>query len=465
MTDLITDAPSAAPSTRTAGLYMRISRDYTGESLGVTRQEEDCRALALRLGWTVDEIYVDNDISASGRKPRPAYKRMLADIESGRIDAIVAWHPDRLYRRAVDLGELVELVQRHRIQVATVNAGEIDLASPTGLLVAEMLAAVAMYEVRHKSERWARSWQQRREMGIVPRTGTRMYGYAPDGEIIEHEGEIVREMARRVLAGESLMSISRWLDGSGIVATRGSAWTSGNVKRYLLNPRVAGWSTLRGEIVGEGNWEPILDRDVWETIRARLESSTRAHMPRVALLGRLLFCVCGQGMITAKANGGKRTYRCPRRPGMNGCGRVSGNALPIEEMVLEFARARLDDDRVRKLIAGRQQQPSKALDELHQLDARLVELEAQLELPDVPVETLLRAITRARARRTDIEATLAARGSVPVPAKGAPWPDDLLRRRALVDLVVERVVLHPADMVGRPRIFDPTRVEITARLS
>ena len=47
-----------------AAIYARISRDVTGEGLGVERQLADCRALASERGWAVAEEYVDNDISA-----------------------------------------------------------------------------------------------------------------------------------------------------------------------------------------------------------------------------------------------------------------------------------------------------------------------------------------------------------------------------------------------------------------
>ena len=83
---------------RAAAIYTRISKDRTGESLGVQRQEEECRKLADRLGATVVAVHSDNDISAfSGKRaaritngcwwipPRPA-----------RIDTLlIAWHTDR----------------------------------------------------------------------------------------------------------------------------------------------------------------------------------------------------------------------------------------------------------------------------------------------------------------------------------------------------------------------------------
>ncbi|HEX8132065.1 MAG TPA: recombinase family protein, partial [Actinomycetes bacterium] len=81
-----------------AVIYTRISSD-DGTSLGVRRQEEDCRELALRRGWTVTAVYTDNDISASNGKPRPAYRRMLGDLREGLAGAVIVWDLDRLHRR------------------------------------------------------------------------------------------------------------------------------------------------------------------------------------------------------------------------------------------------------------------------------------------------------------------------------------------------------------------------------
>src|SRR5438105_2394327 len=94
---------------RAAAIYARISADPSGTALGVARQEADCRSLADRKGWTVTEIYVDNDLSAYSGKPRPAYRRLLEDIKGARVDAVIVWHLDRLHRNPKDLEEFFEI--------------------------------------------------------------------------------------------------------------------------------------------------------------------------------------------------------------------------------------------------------------------------------------------------------------------------------------------------------------------
>lgn len=444
-----------------AALYLRISMDRTGEHLGVDRQREDCEEQAKALGWDVVETYVDNDKSAY--KERPDYKRMLVDVDAGQIDAIIAWHPDRLYRVVKDLGELVDVCKRNNTQIATVKAGTIDLTTPTGRLVAGLLAQVATYEGEAKADRWRRSWRQGREAGKWAKTGARLFGYTRDGDVIDAEAKIVRDMADRVIEGQPFLTITRWLHAEGIKTTQNGIWTVAGMKRHLENPVIAGWATLNGEIVAEGDWEPLLDRETWDTVRALTTANSRPYVPRKALLVGALFCGnCGYRMITSSQKR-TRTYRCPNRPSMPGCGKVSGNAGPIEEIVEEAAKSALSNPKVRQRIAELRSSSGVNHQELSALQLRKAELEASLDDTDVPVQAILRAIERTKERIDELLDNLAARNMEPLPA-GGEWPDDVRRRRALVDLVVQRVELVKADRSRGSRLgFDNERVKITPR--
>jgi len=123
-----------AENDRRAGIYVRISQDREGERWGVERQEQDCRKLAERLGWTVVEVFDDNDWSAyNQRRARPAYKRMWADVESGRIDAVLAVHTDRLYRRMRDLVDIIDLLEKRDVVIKTTDSGDLELIPAQGV--------------------------------------------------------------------------------------------------------------------------------------------------------------------------------------------------------------------------------------------------------------------------------------------------------------------------------------------
>jgi site-specific DNA recombinase len=73
---------------------LRQSLDKTGEGLAVDRQRQDCEKEATHRGWQVVGTYVDNVVSASSRKPRPAYERMLEEVRAGSVDAVLVWDLD-----------------------------------------------------------------------------------------------------------------------------------------------------------------------------------------------------------------------------------------------------------------------------------------------------------------------------------------------------------------------------------
>src|SRR5215470_5004396 len=96
------------PAAGEAVIYVRASQDRTGAGISVGRQEKDCRAFAADRGLTVREVYADNDITASGKKRRPAYLAMLADLAE-RPATVICWHTDRLHRHPAELETYIEL--------------------------------------------------------------------------------------------------------------------------------------------------------------------------------------------------------------------------------------------------------------------------------------------------------------------------------------------------------------------
>jgi site-specific DNA recombinase len=98
-----------------AGAYLRISLDWTGKELGVTRQREDCQRIADRLGWKIGDWYIDNNKGASRRSrskgSRDEYQRLLADIEAGLVKAVIIWMEDRLHRQVIELAEFLKVCE------------------------------------------------------------------------------------------------------------------------------------------------------------------------------------------------------------------------------------------------------------------------------------------------------------------------------------------------------------------
>lgn len=194
-------------------IYARISLDRTGQALGVQRQVEECRERCRSLGWPEPKIYSDNDISARSGKRRPSFERLLHDVQSGYVDGILAWHLDRVLRRVVDLERVLDAIesQRSAIPVVFLQAGEIDLTTPSGRLLARILAAVAANEGDVKSARLSAQRAQAAQSGQAH--GPLGYGYDDLRRIIPEEAEVIREVAQRVIEGGTLYSIASDLNG------------------------------------------------------------------------------------------------------------------------------------------------------------------------------------------------------------------------------------------------------------
>ena len=256
----------------TAAIYIRLSQDATGQRAGVTRQLKDCRALVDRLGWDVIEPPFDDNDQSAYNGTRPGFERLLTAVKRGQVDAIICWHPDRLYRRMADLQRLVEITDR--VEIRTVNGGDLDLSNATRKMLARIVGSVSEMESEHKAERQRRANVQRAEAGSWW-SSQRCFGYTPKGKINRREATLIRRAAAQVLDGKSLRAIARDWNAAGISSTRGAEWNTSRLKRLLLNPRYAGLRTYHGNITGPGAWKAILDADTHAGLTSVLRDSSR----------------------------------------------------------------------------------------------------------------------------------------------------------------------------------------------
>jgi site-specific DNA recombinase len=476
---------------RRAAIYCRISLDRAGAGLGVARQEDDCRELATRLGWPVADVYVDNDVSAYSGKPRPAWQQLLGQVQSGAVDAVLCWHVDRLTRSPRELEDVIDLADRYGLALATVT-GDIDLQTPTGRMVARLLGASARYESEHKGERQRRQIQQAAEAGHQVAGGRRPYGYTlhrGTGRITATvdpvEGPIVQDCAHRVLAGESIASITRDLNLRGVLTSAGNCWNRTTLRRMLCSARISGRREhiptdsyqgvrpLVGEIVSAtSDWPAIIsvaDSDRLRALLTRPERRLTTGGARKHLLSGILHCArCGCPMVGRSSRGVLR-YVCNKNPdgGKGACGRMYITAAPTDEHIRDLVLTALDS-------------PAMA-DRLRQRDNPDPDLHARIRVDEDALENLAAdhgngEISRAewKAARTPIVARLdAARARLVASTQTTALDgfvgtyDDMRvrweaantsQRRAVITAVIDRVVVAPATGAGRNR-FDPDRLQ------
>lgn len=470
-------------------VYLRMSQDRDGDELGITRQREDCLALVAQRGWTLlRDPLSDNDRSASGRKPRPEFQRLLQLIGSGEVGAVVAWSIDRLTRNARDRLSLVEVCQAHNVIISLARGSDIDCSTPSGRLVAGLMGEVAQHEIDQKADRQRRANQQAAEQGR--RVGGRWpFGYTDKGMVIvPAEAKAIRDGYHYLLAGLPLAAIAaRWNEAGHRTrqtawrrADRGtgnSVWRADSVRRALLNPRYAGIRAHKGVEVGPAVWPPIVEIETLRAAQAVLRDASRSSggagsmgqqlLTGIALCGNEL---CGQTMHGGGASHGKPIYRCAsdadkhieKAPGRH----PSRLAEPIDLFVSELVIARLSRKDARELLVDEQRPDVPALrQEANQLRARFESVAAEFA-EDAEVSLAeYRVMTRSmREQLAAVEEQLADAGRVDVLGElvraddvAAAWElMERSRRRAVIsELVTVRILT-----VGRGvRTFRPESVD------
>jgi DNA invertase Pin-like site-specific DNA recombinase len=430
---------------RRAAIYTRISEDREGAGLGVERQEADCRALAERLCWSIVATFSDNDVSGYSGHPRPGYRDLLGALRTGQANAVLVWHTDRLHRSPKELEEYIEVCELREIPTQTVKAGPLDLATPSGRLMARQLGAYARFESEHHSDRAKRARLQAATDGRWI-GGLRPFGYGADGmTIIEAEAEIVRWMAVEVLKGTSLRAIARKLNAEGTFTSTGKPWTARAVAWLLKRPRNAGLSQHQGEPVARAKWPALIDEDTWRGVVAVLGDparNTTASRARKWLLSGLAVCgMCGEPVRSNVATWGDRrvpSYTCPQH-------HVRRQAEALDAYIEAIVLERLSRPDARELLMPDQSGDVAALHAQDSgLRARLDELGRLYGHGLIDALQLASGTASIRSQREEITAELAAAasGSVLAGVVDAVDPEavwnglDLSRRRAIVDVLL-----------------------------
>ena len=251
----------------------------------------------MKTNWGhVVDVYCDEGKSAKSVSGRPEFKRLLTDVQMGRVDLIIATELSRLSRSIRDFCEIWDLLKKHDASFITLRES-FDTTTASGEMMVFNLINFAQYERKQTAERISANWESRAKRGLF-NVGTIPMGYDRNpkskGELVvnEADAQIVRMIFSLFLEKESLRKTCVALIAQGIFLRRfinkhgfekgGKPFSVDTLRSLLTNPAYIG---MRLAVVdGEKKlisavWKPIISTEIFNQVEARLGLNKNRYKP------------------------------------------------------------------------------------------------------------------------------------------------------------------------------------------
>jgi site-specific DNA recombinase len=355
-------ASAPAPPERRCAVYTRkstsagLEQDFN--SLDAQREACEAYVRARRAeGWRLLPDHYDDGGFTGATLDRPAFQRLLEDIDAGKVDLVVVYKVDRLSRSLLDFAKVMERLGRAGAAFVSVTQN-FSTADAMGRLTLNVLMSFAEFERSMIAER------TRDKIAASRRRGKWTGGPVPLGYDVAHgklvinepEAVVVREAFALYREEKSAFLVARALNargrrtkgrlGEGGTRLPGPRWTKVSVLRVLKNPLYVGLVPY-GRERHPGEHAPLVDQEAFARAQELLKrpAARRRQVGRNEryLLSGLVRCgACGGAMTPASTRKSGRTYRyyrCARRDrgGPEACGAPALPAAALEN----FVRARL----------------------------------------------------------------------------------------------------------------------------
>ena len=361
-------AEATTVATIRCAIYTRKSSDeglqQEFNSLDAQREAAEAYIASQKAeGWVcLPERYDDGGFTG-GNTDRPVLKRLLADIEAGRVDTVVVYKIDRFSRSLADFMRMMTVFEEHEVAFVSVTQA-FDTSSSMGRLTLNILLSFAQFEREIIGERIRDKIGASRQRGKWT-GGTPILGYdvdrsngSPKLVVNAAEASRVRQIFDLYLELGTLLPVVAELERRGWC---NKAWTTREGRRrgglgfdkcrihkLLTNVLYAGKVAHKGELFA-GEHEAIVSEDVFDRVQQQLTRNSRSGAAEArnrhgALLRGLLFCrSCRRAMshtFTTKANRRYRYYACTNavKRGRAACPSRSLPAAEIERAVVDEIR-------------------------------------------------------------------------------------------------------------------------------
>jgi site-specific DNA recombinase len=372
-------------------------------------------------GWVVvDDRYDDGGFSG-GTLDRPALKRLIRDIEEGKVDTVVCYKIDRLSRSLADFVKLIEIFECRGVTFVSITQ-QFNTTTSMGRLTLNILLSFSQFERELAGERIRDKFLASRRRGMW------MGGWVPTGYRLEErklvvapdEAALVKHIFERFLQIGSATMLVQELNAAGYRTKRGKPFDKGSAYKLLNNPIYTGRVTHKGQVY-DGEHEAIVDRGTWDKVHAilaenahRRASRTRAATP--ALLKGLIFGPDGKAMAPSHTRRRGRLYRFYRtatalKLGHDACPIRGVPAGEIEAAVIGQIRALLRAPEVVVRVWRAAQLDGEEIDEREVVEAlqRLDPLWDQL-FPAEQARILELLVARVTVRLDGLEISLRVEG-------------------------------------------------------
>src|SRR3982074_2093413 len=248
-------------------------------------QRESCEAYVASQraeGWLlVADRYDDGGFSGGTLAP-PALKRLLTDIEAGKVDVVVVYKIDRLSRSLMDFSRLVEVFDQHQVTFVSVTQS-FNTTTSMGRLTLNVLLSFAQFEREVIGERIRDKFMASRKRGMW------MGGWAPLGYEVrdrklvvnEVDARLVRSIFQRFVRTGSSPTPARELIAENVRKKYDKLIDKVILYKMLNNPVYIGVAVHKG-VSYPGEHAGIIDRKVWDKVQARFQENShkRAVAPR-----------------------------------------------------------------------------------------------------------------------------------------------------------------------------------------
>lgn len=305
------------------GIWIRVSTEDQARGESPKNHEHRGRMYAELKNWDVVELYDLSGVSGKSVIDHPEAKRMLADVASGKIKALIFSKLARLARNVRELLDISDQFQQHGANLVSIEES-IDTSTPAGRLLFTVIGALAQWEREEISARVSASIPIRARQG-KPTGGKGPFGYMwQDRQLVINPAEapLVREMFDTFLKTRKLQTTWTALNKKGYRSRNGAKFGSTTLKRILTDPTYKGtkranYSKSKGnhkswELKPQKDWvffevEPLIDEKKWNEVNTIIKQNA-APFPstpppeggKYAFSGLLTCGVCNQKMYVRK---------------------------------------------------------------------------------------------------------------------------------------------------------------------